>query len=174
MLTTVINLVAGLGLRLSPPSVTERCGRNLATYHHVVRSAGRQGPAEVSFSEDQHAVGEFGKQFARGHRGGILMTSMPASANTALNKAANCSARSRTRNRNAGDGVGVGEGQSLSTLCATGYISAVPAEPASTSFASCMTSFSSGTPSGGAQTGGSTADFQRLQEARQLLDGVRS
>jgi hypothetical protein len=26
----------------------------------VVRSVGREGPAEVSFSEDQHAVGEFG------------------------------------------------------------------------------------------------------------------
>ena len=40
------------------------------------------------------------KQFARGHRGVILTTSMPASASTASNEAANCPARSRTRNRN--------------------------------------------------------------------------
>src|SRR3954471_5486964 len=40
------------------------------------------------------------KQFARGHRGGILTTSMPASAKTASNEAVNCPARSRTRNRN--------------------------------------------------------------------------
>src|SRR5690349_8204821 len=39
------------------------------------------------------------KQFARGHRGGILTTSMPASARTASNDTANCPARSRTRNR---------------------------------------------------------------------------
>ena len=35
------------------------------------------------------------KQFARGHRGGILTTSMPASAKAASNEAANCPARSR-------------------------------------------------------------------------------
>src|SRR4051795_13170565 len=40
------------------------------------------------------------KQFARGHRGGILTTSMPASANTASNESVNWPARSRTRNRN--------------------------------------------------------------------------
>src|SRR4051794_16839454 len=40
------------------------------------------------------------KQFARGQRGGILTTSIPASASTASNEAANCPARSRTRNRN--------------------------------------------------------------------------
>src|SRR5689334_11952818 len=39
------------------------------------------------------------KQFARRHRGGILTTSMPASARTASNDAVNCPARSRTRNR---------------------------------------------------------------------------
>ena len=45
------------------------------------------------------------KQFARGHRGGILTTSMPASAMTASNEAVNCPARSRTRNRNRGDAI---------------------------------------------------------------------
>ena len=40
------------------------------------------------------------KQFARGQRGGIFTTSIPASARTASNDAANCPARSRTRNRN--------------------------------------------------------------------------
>ena len=40
------------------------------------------------------------KQFARGHRGGILTTSIPAVANTASNATVNCPARSRTRNRN--------------------------------------------------------------------------
>jgi hypothetical protein len=62
--------------------------------------------AEVPLAEDQHAVGDlgadgqyeaFGKQFARGQRGGILTTSMPASASTASNEAVNCPARSRTR-----------------------------------------------------------------------------
>jgi len=37
---------------------------------------------------------------ARGQRGGILTTAMPASSRTASNEAVNCPARSRTRNRN--------------------------------------------------------------------------
>ena len=54
-------------------------------------------PAQVLLTKDQHPVGDlspngqheaFGKQFARGHRGGILTTSMPASAMTASNELA--------------------------------------------------------------------------------------
>src|SRR6185295_11393041 len=37
---------------------------------------------------------------ARGQRGGILTTVMPASSRTASNEAVNCPARSRSRNRN--------------------------------------------------------------------------
>jgi hypothetical protein len=43
------------------------------------------------------------KQFARGHRGGILTTSIPASANTASNEAANCPARSPDQEPEPGD-----------------------------------------------------------------------
>jgi hypothetical protein len=39
------------------------------------------------------------KQFARGQRGGILTTVIPASATTASKAVVNCPARSRTRNR---------------------------------------------------------------------------
>jgi len=54
-------------------------------------------PAQAAFNEDQRAVGQFcsdgqhdtfGEQFALGQRGGILTTSMPASA-IASNEAAN-------------------------------------------------------------------------------------
>ena len=41
------------------------------------------------------------KQFARGQRGGILTTSMPASVSTGSSEAVNCPARSRTWNRTA-------------------------------------------------------------------------
>jgi hypothetical protein len=55
-------------------------------------------PVQMSLAEDQHPVGDLAphrqheasaKQFARGHRGGILTTSIPASASTASNDAAN-------------------------------------------------------------------------------------
>jgi hypothetical protein len=68
--------------------------RSMRPPRAVVRSAGRERPAEVPLAEDQHAVvrsvrtvntNRSAKQFARGHRGGILITSIPASANTASN-----------------------------------------------------------------------------------------
>jgi hypothetical protein len=54
-------------------------------------------PAEVLFSEDQHAVGELGAdgqhesfgEAVRPQCGGILTTSIPASLSTASNAAAN-------------------------------------------------------------------------------------
>ena len=58
----------------------------------------RQAHGASAALRDQHPVGDlgphgqhetFGKEFARGHRGGILTTSMPASARTASNGAAN-------------------------------------------------------------------------------------
>src|SRR3954454_24546702 len=63
--------------------------------------------AQVPLTEDQHPVGDLGpdrqheafsEAVARGHRGGILTTSIPASAMTASNEDANWPARSRTRN----------------------------------------------------------------------------
>src|SRR3954453_16083618 len=68
--------------------------------------------AQVSLSEDQHAVGELGpygqdEAFGEAVRPRTprrdlhhLTTSMPASARTASNEAVNWPARSRTRNRN--------------------------------------------------------------------------
>ena len=55
--------------------------------------------AEVPLPEDQHPVDDLGadghrkrsaKQFAFGYCGGILTTSIPASANTASKEAENC------------------------------------------------------------------------------------
>ena len=63
----------------------------------VLRVLGKD-VAQVSLAEDQHPVGELcphcqtkrsAKQFARGQRGGILTTSMPASARIASNDAGN-------------------------------------------------------------------------------------
>jgi hypothetical protein len=64
----------------------------------VVANVVREHDTQVPLTEDHHAVGEFGsqvrmnrsaKQFARGHRGGILTTWMPPSARTASNDAVN-------------------------------------------------------------------------------------
>ena len=49
---------------------------------------------------DRAAVIQLREAVRRGHRGGILTTSIPASARTASNEAVNCPARSRARNRN--------------------------------------------------------------------------
>src|SRR5436305_404270 len=74
----------------------------------VVRGIHGKRLAEMSLSEDQHAVGELGADSqheafgiavrARAPRR-ILTTSKPASTSTASNEPANCPARSRTRNR---------------------------------------------------------------------------
>ena len=62
----------------------------------------------MAFAEDQHPAGDSvravrtnrsAQAFARGLRGGILITSMPAPARTAPDNARNCPARSHTRNR---------------------------------------------------------------------------
>ena len=64
----------------------------------VVRSVGGEHSTQVSFPEDHIRsvtsvrtvrTKRSAKQFARGHRGGILTTSIPASAITASNEAAN-------------------------------------------------------------------------------------
>jgi hypothetical protein len=61
------------------------------------RRTGQDG-SQVSFAEDQDAVGEFGsggqdeafgEQFALGHRGGIFTVSIPAPARTASNEEVN-------------------------------------------------------------------------------------
>src|SRR5215207_9319458 len=81
----------------------------MRSLHVVVQRVLGKHAAQVSLPEDQHAVGNlgadgqheaFGEAVARGHRGGILTTSIPASARTASKEAVNCPARSRTRNRN--------------------------------------------------------------------------
>ena len=71
----------------------------------------------VPLADDQDAVEEFaadgadeafGDAFARGHRGGVLMMSMPR-RKTASNAAVNLPSRSRMRNRNGGGVVEVHE-----------------------------------------------------------------
>jgi hypothetical protein len=64
---------------------------------------------QVPLSDDEHPVGRSRRtvpthrsanEFARGARGGVLITSMPAPANTASKTAVNFVSRSRSRNRN--------------------------------------------------------------------------
>src|SRR3954463_9267958 len=75
----------------------------------VVGAVLGENSPQVAFAEDEEAVGElfsgsqdeaFGKQFARGHRGGIFTVSIPAPARTASNEVVNWPARARTRDRN--------------------------------------------------------------------------
>ena len=63
----------------------------------VVGGVHGKHPAQVPLTEDQHPIGDLGpdgqhealgEQFARGHRGGIFTTAMPASAITASNELA--------------------------------------------------------------------------------------
>src|ERR687890_455439 len=74
----------------------------------VVRAVPDKDGPQVPLAEDQNAVRDSvlavstkrsAKQFARGHRGGILTVAIPAPARTASKAVVNWPARSRTRNR---------------------------------------------------------------------------
>ena len=70
-------------------------GERFEDIRFLVRDRGSNFTTPHRPEEVQYAT----RGFARGLRGGIFTTSMPASASAASNDAVNCPARSRTRNR---------------------------------------------------------------------------